>query len=113
MLLMQFIGDTALYWIITRALLVTVIFSFVATLAYGYAWKAVRKSSPGNITKFYLAGSALRLMFALLVFLVYALAVREKVAVLWFTGVYVGFYLILLLYDSLYFTGIEKRLNNK
>lgn len=113
MLLMQFIGDTALYWIITRALLVTVIFSFVATLAYGYAWKAVRKSSPGNITKFYLAGSVLRLMFALLVFLVYALAVREKVAVLWFTGVYVGFYLILLLYDSLYFTGIEKRLNNK
>lgn len=113
MLLMQFLGDTALYWPITQALLVTVIFSFVATLAYGYAWKAVAKLSPTNLTKFYLAGSALRLMAALLVFLVYALAIREKTAVLWFTGIFVGFYLVLLLYDSLYFTGIEKRLNNK
>lgn len=113
MLLMQFLGDTALYWPITRALLVTVIFSFVATLAYGYAWKAVAKSSPTNLTKFYLVGSALRLMAALLVFLVYALVIMEKTAVLWFTGIFVGFYLVLLLYDSLYFTGIEKRLNNK
>lgn len=113
MLLMQFLGDTALYWPITQALLVTVIFSFVATLAYGYAWKAVAKSSPTNLTKFYLVGSALRLMAALLVFLVYALVIREKTAVLWFTGIFVGFYLVLLLYDSLYFTGIEKRLNNK
>ena len=103
----------ALYWPITQALLVTVIFSFVATLAYGYAWKAVAKSSPTNLTKFYLVGSALRLMAALLVFLVYALVIREKTAVLWFTGIFVGFYLVLLLYDSLYFTGIEKRLNNK
>lgn len=113
MLLMQFLGDMALYWPITQALLVTVIFSFVATLAYGYAWKAVAKSSPTNLTKFYLVGSALRLMAALLVFLVYALVIREKTAVLWFTGIFVGFYLVLLLYDSLYFTGIEKRLNNK
>lgn len=113
MLLMQFLGDAALYWPITQALLVTVIFSFVATLAYGYAWKAVAKSSPTNLTKFYLVGSALRLMAALLVFLVYALVIREKTAVLWFTGIFVGFYLVLLLYDSLYFTGIEKRLNNK
>lgn len=113
MLLMQFLGDTALYRPITQALLVTVIFSFVATLAYGYAWKAVAKSSPVNLTKFYLAGSALRLMAALLVFLVYALVIKEKTAVLWFTGIFVGFYLVLLLYDSLYFTGVEKKLNKE
>lgn len=113
MLLMQFLNDTSIFSAITHALLVSVVFSCVASFSYGYSWKAVAQSSPGNLAKFYLVGSLCRMMAALMVYVIYALIVREKSAVLWFTGIYVGFYIILLVFDCVYFTRIEKQLNKK
>ncbi len=40
---------------VVNPLIVSAIFSLVASTAYGEAWKAVAKSSPANLAKFYLA----------------------------------------------------------
>ncbi len=113
MLLMQFLNDTSIFAAMSNALLVSVAFSCVASFAYGYSWKAVAQSSPGNLAKFYLAGSLCRMMAALMVYVIYAFIVREKSSILWFTGIFVGFYLILLVFDCIYFTRTEKQLNKK
>lgn len=39
---------------VVNPLVVSAIFSLVASTAYGEAWKAVAKSSPANLAKFYL-----------------------------------------------------------
>ena len=47
---------------VVNPLVVSAIFSLVASTAYGEAWKAVAKSSPANLAKFYLAALVLKLM---------------------------------------------------
>ena len=58
---------------VVNPLVVSAIFSLVASTAYGEAWKAVAKSSPANLAKFYLAALVLKLMAGTLVFLIYVL----------------------------------------
>ena len=58
---------------VVNPLVVSAIFSLVASTAYGEAWKAVAKSSPANLAKFYPAALVLKLMAGTLVFLIYVL----------------------------------------
>ena len=113
MLLMQFLNDTSIFPAISHALLVSVVFSCVASFAYGYSWKAIALNSPNNLAKFYLLGSLCRMMVALMVYVVYAFIIKEKSSVIWFTGVFAGFYILLLIFDCIYFTRTEKQLNIK
>ena len=71
---------------IVNPLVVSAIFSLVASTAYGEAWKAVAKSSPANLAKFYLAALVLKLMAGTLVFLIYVL-VCDKQNILGFTAI--------------------------
>lgn len=90
------------------AVILTVVYQLVASFAYGQAWKAVAKSSPTTLTRFYLVGSTLKLMAAALVFLVGALVFgREEV--IGFTAVFLTFFLLHLVLDGAYFSRIEKR----
>ncbi len=113
MLLMQYINNTSIFPAISHALLVSVIFSVVASFAYGYSWKSIAQNSPNNLAKFYLVGSLCRMMAALMVFVIYAFLVKDKSSVIWFTGIFAGFYIILLIFDCIYFTRTEKQLNIK
>jgi hypothetical protein len=61
--------------------------------------------------KFYLAGSALRMLLAFLTILVYAIIVKERVMILSFAVIFMIFYLVLLAFDTIYFSKVEK--NNK
>ena len=45
---------------VVNPLIVSAIFSLVASTAYGEAWKAVAKSSPANLAKFYLAALVIK-----------------------------------------------------
>lgn len=93
---------------ILNPLVVSVMFSLVASIAYGESWRAVALSSPANLAKFYLAASALKMMLAAVVFLVYAL-VSERSAILGFAAIFALFYVVLLVFDCVYFARIEKR----
>ena len=93
---------------VVNPLVVSAIFSLVASTAYGEAWKAIAKSSPANLAKFYLAALVLKLMAGTLVFLIYVL-VCGKQNILGFTAIFALFYVVLLVFDCIYFARVEKK----
>ena len=92
-------------------LTISALFSLITASIYGGAWKAIADKSPAVLGKFYLAGSALRMLLAFLTILVYALIVKERVMILSFAVIFMIFYLVLLAFDTIYFSKVEK--NNK
>ena len=93
---------------VVNPLVVSAIFSLVASTAYGEAWKAVAKSSPANLAKFYLAALVLKLMAGTLVFLIYVL-VCDRQNILGFTAIFALFYVVPLVFDCIYFARVEKK----
>ena len=93
---------------VVNPLVVSAIFSLVASTAYGEAWKAVAKSSPANLAKFYLVAMMLKMMAGVLVFLIYVL-VCDKQNILGFTAIFALFYVVLLVFDCIYFARVEKK----
>lgn len=93
---------------VVNPLVVSAIFSLVASTAYGEAWKAVAKSSPANLAKFYLTAMMLKMMAGVLVFLIYVL-VCDKQNILGFTAIFALFYVVLLVFDCIYFARVEKK----
>lgn len=93
---------------VVNPLVVSAIFSLVASTAYGEAWKAVAKSSPANLARFYMATLVLKLMSGTLVFLIYVL-VCDRQNILGFTAIFALFYVVLLVFDCIYFARVEKK----
>ena len=93
---------------VVNPLVVSAIFSLVASTAYGEAWKAVAKSSPANLAKFYLAALVIKMVAGILVFLIYVL-VCDKQNILGFTAIFALFYVVLLVFDCIYFARVEKK----
>ena len=93
---------------VVKPLIVSALFSLVASTAYSEAWKAIAKSSPANLAKFYLAALVVKLMAGILVFLIYVL-VCDKQNILGFTAIFALFYIVLLVFDWVYFTRVEKK----
>src|SRR5574344_640459 len=56
--------------LMTPELVITVVYSIIVLYVYGLSWKSVAKSSPKNLTKFYMVASALRMMTAVMVVVV-------------------------------------------
>ena len=95
---------------VVTPLVVSAIFSLVASTAYGEAWKAVAKSSPANLAKFYMAALVIKMVAGTLVFLIYVL-VCDKQNILGFTAIFALFYVVLLVFDCIYFSRVEKKNN--
>lgn len=93
---------------VVNPLVVSAIFSLVASTAYGEAWKAVAKSSPANLAKFYMAALVIKMVACTLVFLIYVL-VCDKQNILGFTAIFALFYVVLLVFDCIYFARVEKK----
>ena len=95
---------------VVNPLVVSAIFSLVASTAYGEAWKAVAKSSPANLAKFYMAALVIKMVAGTLVFLIYVLTC-DKQNILGFTAIFALFYVVLLVFDCIYFSRVEKKNN--
>ena len=93
---------------VVNPLVVSAIFSLVASTAYGEAWKVVAKSSPANLAKFYMAALVIKMVAGTLVFLIYVL-VCDKQNILGFTAIFALFYVVLLVFDCIYFARVEKK----
>lgn len=93
---------------VVNPLVVSAIFSLVASTAYGEAWKAAAKSSPANLAKFYMAALVIKMVAGTLVFLIYVL-VCDKQNILGFTAIFALFYVVLLVFDCIYFARVEKK----
>lgn len=92
---------------VVTPLVVSALFSLIASTAYGEAWKAIAMKSPANLAKFYLAASALKMMLGAVTFLV-SVVLIPKASIIGFTAVFMLFYIILLVFDCIYFARIER-----
>lgn len=93
---------------VVNPLVVSALFSIIASTAYGEAWKAIAKSSPANLAKFYLAALVIKMVAGTLVFLIYVL-LCDKQNILGFTAIFALFYVALLVFDCIYFARVEKK----
>lgn len=93
---------------VVNPLVVSALFSIITSTAYGEAWKAIAKSSPANLAKFYLAALVIKMVAGTLVFLVYVL-LCDKQNILGFTAIFALFYVALLVFDCIYFARVEKK----
>jgi hypothetical protein len=97
---------------LVNALCGAAVFSLFCNVFYGLGWKAVAKNSPANLGKFYLAGATIRMMLALVVIVIMAFTLRpDRMAILGFTAVFAAFYVIMLVYDCVFFARVEKNNN--
>ena len=99
---------------ITDAQLVTTnvvsfVFQLILIAAYGMAWERVAKSSPKNLPVLYMSATGLRLLIAALVLLVYMFTHRTSGSLLAFSVVFVVYYIIILIYDTIFFVSVEKK----
>jgi hypothetical protein len=85
-----------------------VCFTFASSVAYGAAWKSVAKSSPTNLAKFYLAANAIRMLAALAVATV-GIILLDKSEAIGFAVIFIIFYLSILVFDTIYFSRVEKK----
>ena len=99
-----------LWWILA----VSVVFHAVCSTAYIQGWRAIARRSPDVLPKYYLAGSAFRLMAAAIVLLVVCVVKRADIdAIRWFSIVFIVYYLVMLIFDALFFAKVSKNSNNE
>lgn len=83
-------------------------YSFFTGLIYNRSWKKVVGDGKFDITKFYLISSGIRMFVAAFAVLIYCVVVREAQPVLHFVTMFLAFYFIMLVFDSVFFARIEK-----
>ncbi len=106
LLAMQVARDTCM----VAPLAATVAFSLVCGVAYARSWRAVARKGGGQLAKFYIAASALRMMAAVAVALAGAVLLRpDSRRILGFEAIFGGFYAVILAFDCIYFARVEKR----
>ncbi len=92
--------------------LISALFHFIFSTAYIWGWQMLARRSPDILSKYYLAGSAFRLMAASVVLLVFCVVNRGDIETIkWFSVVFIIFYLVILLFDAIFFANVSK--NNK
>lgn len=98
---------------ITPLIISAVVFSILNSL-YGKSWKAIAIKAPNVLGKFYLIGSMVRMFATLTAIVVGVLIYREnKEMTIAYVAVFVVFYLVTLVFDSVYFFQVEKNNKNK
>lgn len=91
------------------AIVAAALFSLLTTIAYALSWRQVASKSQGSLGKFYIAASAIRMMTAFIVVLIFVLTAGSKSAAMVFAVVFVIFYIVMLVFDTVYFAKVEKR----
>ena len=94
----------------TYSILFSGLYFLVVTMLNGYCWRKAARKSGSGLTRFYLAPSAVRMLLAFVVVLIGAFAFcADKTKLLGFTLVFAFYYVLLLIYDCIFFSHIEKK----
>jgi hypothetical protein len=121
---MQSIGLIALLTLVTLAcvwawgnvgmvagpLALVVVFQLVACVAYGLVWKSVARTSLASLPTLYMAASAIRMFAAIVVVVGFLFLVSNKEAVRFFIITFLIYYFLILIYDTVYFVKVEKKI---
>lgn len=88
---------------------ISFVFQLLLVAAFGTAWEKVVKTSPKSLPVLYMSATGLRLLLAAAVLLVYMFANRGSESLLAFSAVFVLYYIIILIYDTVFFVSAEKK----
>ena len=124
--IMQSIGLIALLTLVTLAcvwawgnvgmvagpLALVVVFQLVACVAYGLVWKSVARTSLASLPTLYMAASAIRMFAAIVVVVGFLFLVSNKEAVRFFIITFLIYYFLILIYDTVYFVKVEKKIQH-
>ena len=91
-------------------LVVVVVFQLVACITYGLVWSSVARSSLASLPTLYLAASAMRMFAGIVVVLGFLFLVSNKEAVRFFIITFLIYYFLILIYDTIYFVKVEKKI---
>ena len=85
------------------------VYTFATSVSYGICWKQIAVKSPTAISGFYIAASTIRMLLGIIVILIAtAFLYKDKPAFTEFVLIFVGFYLSLMIFDSIFFAHVEK-----
>jgi hypothetical protein len=104
LLLMRISLPQTLLW----PLVISFSFHYLCSIAYSVAWQTVASRSPEVMPRLHLAASFMRLILAALVLLVYCLVVAQKTLIMQFAIVFMVYYLVILLFDAVFFAKVSK-----
>ena len=94
-------------------MLISLVFCMLSGQAYIQGWKVVAHRASEALVKYYLAGSAFRLMAAAIVLLVYCFVMRHDItSIKRFAVVFIVYYIVILVFDAVFFAKVSKN-NNK
>lgn len=93
---------------IVNALAISALYTVFINSIYVVFWRKMAKTSPNVMTKFYLAASALRLVSAAFVVTAYCLICHDKNSIRDFALLFMSFYIVMLVFDSVFFAHVEK-----
>lgn len=102
------VGQTMLF---ASALVPAAAFQLVACVAYGMTWRMIAGGSVSSLPLFYLAASGLRMLAGVAFVLVYLFVVKDTLTVRFFVITFLIYYLLLLIYDTIYFVKVEKKIH--
>ena len=89
-------------------LAVCVVYTLIMNFSYGKVWKHISTHSSSVLGKFYMASSAIRLFAAAAVVLIFCITVKDKELIRSFVLLFFLFYVVMLVFDSVFFSRIEK-----
>lgn len=95
---------------ITLAILIAFCFFMVVNIVEALVWRRVAERSPESLPTFFTAVSGGRMLLALATMFVYYLVVGRD-AMLPFFVVFMAFYVVQLLFHSIYFSNAARRLD--
>lgn len=84
-------------------------FQLALIVAYALAWDKVAKRSPKSLPMLYMSASGLRLLLAAVLLIVYMFANRATGNLPLFTIIFVAYYMVTLIYDTVFFVSVEKK----
>ncbi len=85
------------------------VYSLLTSVAYGNVWKHMAIGGTDKLTKFYLGGSVVKMLLALIVVVAGLFLLRSsKDLLLGFTAIFAAFFMVLLAFDCVFFARIAK-----
>lgn len=94
----------------TYSIVFSAVYFLVVTLANGFCWRKAARKAGNSLTRFYFASSAVRMLLAFVILLVGFFILRgDKTRLLGFTLVFAIYYMLLLIFDCIFFSQIEKK----
>lgn len=89
------------------------VFQLVACIAYAALWKHIANHSTANLPTLYLVASGSRMFAAVVTVMCYCFLQDDKTLIKFFAIVFLIYYFVLLIYDTIFFVDIEKKLKKE